>query len=117
MATATLSHPVVLKFPQPQQEPITQLRLALVLSLRNRVRQVQAELEKQETELRTMIEAGVTVEAGEHTVTLQTNTRRNVAWKSITMRLAKRLGLDPDAYCSNVLVHTKPTTSVSLQIQ
>ena len=116
MATLTVSHPAVLQFQQPSKEPITQLRLKLVLSLRNRAKQIEAELEKEESALRAMIEAGASVEAGEHTVALQINTRRNVAWKAITMRLAKRLGLDPDAYCSNVLVHTKATKSVSLEI-
>lgn len=100
----------------PAVEPISQLRIALVLSLRNRVSQVQAELERQESELRGMIEAGASVEPGEHSASLEVHSRRNVAWKAITMRLAKRLGLDPDAYCSNVLVHTHPTKSVSLEI-
>lgn len=117
MATLNIAQPAVLQFPQSTAvEPITQLRLALVLSLRNRVRQVQAELDKQETELRTMIESGAAVEAGERTVAIEVHTRRNVHWKAISQRLAKRLGYDPLAYVSNVLAHTRPTKTVSVAI-
>jgi hypothetical protein len=100
----------------PAVEPISQLRLELVLSLRNRVRQVQVELEKQETELRNLIEAGAPIEPGEHTAIVKENLRRNVSWKDVTIRLADRLKLDGEAYCARVLAATKPSKTTSLEI-
>jgi hypothetical protein len=44
------------------------------------------------------------------------NSRRNVAWKGITIRLANRLRLDGERYCARVLAATNPTKAVSLEI-
>ena len=39
-----------------------------------------------------------------------------MSWKSVAIRLAKRLKLNGAAYCARVLASTKPTKSVSLEI-
>lgn len=116
MATPTLSH--VIQFPQsvPVVEPITQLELELFLSLRNRLQQLEAQVVASEAALKSRLEAGATVDPGVHVAELKESSRRNVAWKDVTMRLAERLDYDPEAYCSNVLVHTKPTRTVSLVV-
>jgi len=61
--------------------------------------------------------SGATLEPGDHRAELKENFRRNVSWKDVTVRLAKRLRMDGEAYCSKVLNSTKPTRSVSLVIE
>ncbi len=97
-------------------EPITQLELAALLSLRGRLHQLQGQVEAEEVELKARLEAGAPVEPGDHIAQLDENFRRNVAWKDVVIRLADRLGLDGEAYCANVLGNTKPARTVSLHV-
>ena|SRR5690348_5522089 len=124
MATQTIAVPSApLQFPQskqpqsvPAKEPITQLELELLLSLRKRADELAEQVAVDEAMLRSRIECGATVEPGRHTAELQESFRRNVAWKSVVVRLARRLKLDGEKYCEKVLAGTTPTKSVSLVI-
>jgi hypothetical protein len=114
-ATQIVSH--VVPFPQsvpPQQ--ISQTELVLVLSLRGRLAQLQSEVEKAEQDIKSRLQAGASVESGDHFAELKTSSRRNVSWKDVAKRLAIRLKLDAEAYCDRVLAATRPTKSVSLEI-
>ena len=108
----------VVPFPQsvPAKEPITQLEIELLLSLRGRLAQLQSQVETEEAAFRARLEAGASVEPGARGAELKESWRRNVSWKSVCIRLAKRLRLDGAAYCARVLASTKPTRSVSLEI-
>jgi hypothetical protein len=120
MATQTIAAPSVpLQFPQhigAAKEPITQLELELLLSLRNRLAQLEAQIAAEEATFQARLEAGAPVEPGTHHVELKENWRRNVSWKSVAIRLAKRLKLNGAAYCARVLASTKPTRSISVEI-
>ena len=115
---ATQIVPQVVSFPIPQAEPITQFELGMVLSLRNRARQLEAQIADAEKTIRTRLEAGISVEAGEHTANLKESFRRNVAWREVSERLAERLYGEGrgEAYSENVLQNTKPSRTVSLTI-
>jgi hypothetical protein len=115
---ATQSVPVVVPFPQsvPAKEPITQLEIELLLSLRGRLAQLHEQVSTEEAAFQARLEAGASVEPGAHGAELKESWRRNVSWKSVCIRLAKRLRLDGAAYCARVLASTKPTRSVSLEI-
>jgi hypothetical protein len=111
----TQSKLAVVPFPAPKG--ITQLELELLLSLRGRLHQLQEQVESAEQSIKTRLETGATLEPGDHRAELKENFRRNVSWKDVTVRLAKRLRMDGEAYCSKVLNSTKPTRSVSLVIE
>lgn len=118
---ATQSVPVVVPFPQsvpavPAREPITQLEIELLLSLRGRLAQLQGQVSTEEAALQARLEAGASVEPGAHSAELKETWRRNVSWKSVCIRLAKRLKLNGAVYCARVLASTRPTRSVSLVI-
>ena len=105
----------VVPFPAPKG--ITQLELELLLSLRGRLHQLQEQVESAETSIKTRLETGATLEPGDHRAELKENFRRNVSWKDVTVRLAKRLRMDGEAYCAKVLNSTKPTRSISLVLE
>ena len=115
-STQTLTH--VVPFPQsvPAVETISQDELALFLSLRGRLKQLQDEIGTAEESLKQRLEAGAEIEPGDHVAELKEHSRRNVAWKAIVVRLAIRLKMDSEAYCDRVLAATKPTKTVSLEI-
>lgn len=115
MATQTLPH--VVQFPQsvPAVE-ISQQDLVDLIAARNTFAKLKKHVESLEESVQTRLEAGASVEPGAHVVELKEGSRRNVAWKDVVMRLAERLGLEPEGYCSNVLAHTKPTRTVSLVV-
>ena len=120
MSTQTVSQrPHVVQFPQsvPAVETIHQTELQLLLSLRGRLKQLQEEIATEEESLKTRLEAGAEIEAGDHTAELKENNRRNVSWKDVAIRLADRLKLDGEMYCARVLAATKPTKTVSLIVQ
>jgi len=73
-------------------------------------------VEKAEESIRQRLKQGASVEPGDHTAKLQTGYRRNVAWKGVAERLACRFKLDGKAFCARVLAATRPTPSVSLEI-
>lgn len=110
----------VTPFPSLAQAPalpgqtISQAEITLLLSLRNRLRQLAKQVEDAETDMQARLGAGVGVEPGEHTAQVEVHWRKSVAWKAVVVRLADRLGLNGDAYCANVLSNTKPTPTVSL---
>ena len=117
MASASKSIPFVVP-PQavPTVEPITQLELEMYLSLRNRLKKLEAEVEAEETSLKARLESGATVDSGAHVIEMKESFRRNVSWKDVVIRLATRLKMDGAAYCARVLAGTKPTRTVSLVI-
>ncbi|SRR6266478_6142283 len=123
MATQSVIHPIeqsklaVVPFPAvPTVVEITQLELATLLSLRNRARQLEVQIEAAEKSIRTRLSEGVQVEAGDHTAELKESSRRNVAWRDVAERLAERFYGEGrgEAYCENVLQNTKPARTVSL---
>jgi hypothetical protein len=109
------SKPAVVPFPAPQ--PITQLELTALLSLHGRLHQLEGQVEAAEQSIQTRLEAGCSVEGGDYVAKLKTNSRRNVAWKDVVVRLAERLKLDGQAYCARVLASTKPTKTVALVVE
>ncbi|MGA7624545.1 MAG: hypothetical protein WCA91_13300 [Candidatus Acidiferrales bacterium] len=116
MATQTLPH--VVPFPQsvPAVKAITQTEVELLLSLRGRLKQLQEQVSAEEESLKARLESGAVVEPGDHAVSLKESFRRNVSWKAIVIRLAVRLKMDGTAYCDRILAATKPTRTVSLDI-
>jgi hypothetical protein len=97
-------------------EAITQLELDRLISLRNRMAHLEEQIARDEAHLKSRLESGAAVEPGVHVASLKENSRRTVAWKDVVVRLAERLELDGMAYCANVLAHTKPTITRSLEI-
>lgn len=111
--------PTALQFPAPVAlQPITQLELGAVLSLRNRARQLEEQIAEAEQCIRARLESGVDVEEGERSVGLKENFRRNVSWREVSERLADRLygNGKGDGYCERVLRSTRPSRTVSLTI-
>jgi hypothetical protein len=98
-------------------EPISQLELGMLLSMRNRLRQVEEQVVAAEADLKARLEAGVEVEPGVHVVQLKESFRKSVSWKDVTIRLANRLKLNGEAYCAKVLAATKPSRSVLLEVR
>lgn len=93
----------------PPQE-ISQLELTTLLSLRNRAKQVEADIADAERSIKARLEVGGYVEAGEHTAALKENSRRNVSWREVAERLGDKLfgSGKGDQYCERVLRSTKP---------
>jgi len=105
----------VVPFPAPT--PVTQLELGALCSLRARLHQIEEQVEQAEQSIKGRLEKGGIVEPGDHRAELREQFRRNVSWKDVTIRLAERLRMDGEAYCSKVLNSTKPTRSVCLSIE
>jgi len=105
----------VVPFPAPQ--PVSQLELLALTSLRGRLHQLQEQVEQAEQSIKARLEKGGIVEPGDHRAELKEQFRRNVSWKDVTIRLAERLRMNGEAYCAKVLNSTKPTRSVSLVIE
>jgi hypothetical protein len=122
-ATQTIAVPSVpLQFPQQPQphklpQQISQIELRLLLSLQGRLAQLESEIDKAEEDLKARLQAGASVEPGDHFAELKTNSRRNVSWKDVAKRLAIRLKLDGERYCERVIAATRPTKTVSLEVQ
>jgi hypothetical protein len=119
MASPNIALPSVVPFPAaPAVEQITQLEIAALLSLRNRARQLEAQIADAEKSVSDKLTVGASVEAGEHTASLKESFRRNVGWRDVSERLAERLYGEGrgEAYCENVLQNTKPSRSVSLVV-
>lgn len=107
-----------LQFPkaQPAVETVTQAELVELIEHQNLLAQLEAKTEKLESGIKSRLEGGAAVQPGVHIASLKKSFRRNVAWKDVVMRLAEKLGYDPEGYASNVLVHTTPTPTVSLEV-
>jgi hypothetical protein len=101
----------------PAVEPIAQLELELFLSLCNRLDALKEQVAAEEAALKARLEAGASVDPGVHVAELKEHFRRNVAWKDVVIRLANRLKLNGEAYCSKVLAATKPSRTVSLNVR
>jgi hypothetical protein len=107
------------EFPQSAekiQQTITQAELCEFIEFQNLRVQLEERIKTLSLGLRTRIESGATVESGVHVATLKESSRRNVGWKDVVIRLAGRLGLDGETYCSNVLAHTKPTRTLTVEV-
>ncbi len=118
MATRTLApvvsqskSAVVVSISKASPEPITQNELALLLSLRGRLKQLEEQVASAEQSMRQRLDDRAAVEAGDHTAKLETGFRRDVSWKSVTERLAYRFKLDGEAYVARVLAATGPHPS------
>jgi len=122
MATQTNVSPSVQQsklsiVPNPAPQAITQLELTVLLALRGRLNQLQEQVEAAELSIKTRLETGASLEAGDHVAKLKENFRRNVSWKDVVVRLADRLKMNGEAYCDRVLTSTKPTKTVALVIE
>lgn len=116
MATQTVSH-AVLAFPQQAPaDQISQSELSEFLAARKTLAKLTKHVADLESAMLARLQAGARVEDGPHTASAKRSTRRYPAWKEIVKRLAGRLDMDGDAYCSNVIAHTKPTESFSIDI-
>jgi hypothetical protein len=115
-SVSTQQKSAVVPFPAPPQS-IAQLELAALLSLRSRLHQIEEQVEAAEQSIQARLEAGSSVECGDHVAKLKENSRRNVAWKDVAARLAERLKMDGQLYCARVLAATKPSRTVSLVIE
>ena len=113
-SVSTQQKSAVVPFPTPQ--PITQLELQVLLALRGRLHQLEAQVKAAEQSIQSRLEAGSSVEGGDHFAELKESLRRNVAWKAVVSRLAARLKMDGEAYCNKVLAATKPTKTTTLVI-
>jgi hypothetical protein len=111
----TQSKLAVVPFPAPN--PITQTELTLLLGMRGRLHQLEAQVQEAEQYIKTRLEKGAVLEPGDHRAELKENFRRNVSWKDVVVRLAERLRMNGEAYCAKVLASTKPSRTVSLVIE
>ena len=103
--------------PFPKVEPVSQLELAAFCSLRSRLHQLEQQVEAAENSIKARLEAGGGFEPGDRRAELKESFRRNVAWKTIVIRLAERLKMDGEAYCARVLASTKSSRTVSLIVE
>ena len=116
-ATQTVPAPSApLQFPKVHPAVITQAELVELIEHQNLLSQLDAKVQTLESAIKARLEAGATVQPGVHIANLKKSFRRNVAWKDVVLRLAEKLGYDPEAYASNVLTHTTPTPTVSLEV-
>lgn len=116
-ATQTIAAPSApLQFPQARPEVITQAELVELIEHQNLLAQLEAKTEKLESGIKARLEGGAAVEPGVHIASVKKSFRRNVAWKDVVLRLAEKLGYDPEGYASNVLAHTTPTPTSSLEV-
>jgi len=117
MATAKVTPFVVpAQFPS-KAAPITQTELALFISLRGRLHQLETQVEAAEASIRQRLEQRGVVEEGDHSAELKEHFRANVAWKEKAIDLAERLGLNGQAWAQNVLTHTTKTRTISLVVE
>ncbi|MGH9682299.1 MAG: hypothetical protein ACRD4S_01635 [Candidatus Acidiferrales bacterium] len=116
-ASHSISHVVPFPQPIPAVEKITQAELSHFVIVRNTLELLRDETEAIERDLLARLDSGAAVQSGIHIAEVKENIRRSPSWKEIVKRLAQRLDLDPDAYCSNVIAHTKPTRTVSLIVK
>ena len=107
---ATQNLPQVIPFEQSTTE-ISQTELSLLVSLRNRLEQLQAQIVEAEESIKARLEAGSTVEAGLLRALLRTYQRRSVAWRAVCER---ELG---EAYCKRVLAATQAETYTQLIVE
>ena len=100
----------VVSFEQSHTETITQTELALLVSLRRRLKQLEEEIAAAKYGIRWRLENGAAVESGLLHTLLKTFERRSVAWKQVCER---ELG---EVYARRVLAATKPQTYTQLVV-
>ena len=84
-------------------DTITQLELRSYRAKENLIKDLQAELKVQASDVEAALDAGAVVEFGPHTAEFETVTgRRSVSWKGIVEREMGK------GYAANVFKHTKP---------
>jgi hypothetical protein len=112
MATAKQSIPFVVP-PQvgPEPEVISQAEVALLLSLRRRMHDLEEQIDAAEASLKSRLQAGAIVEPGTFRAYLKTTERRSVAWKAVCER---ELG---ETYCKRVLAGIRPDTFTNLIVE
>ena len=107
----------VVPFPQIHEAEISQQDLVDFIEAQNTLAKLKKHVDGLEASILARLQAGVSVEDGVHCAEVKKNSRRSPAWKEYVRRLSQRLGLDPDAYVSNVISHTKPSISYSLEVR
>jgi hypothetical protein len=110
-------HSPLVQFPQSLPAEISQVELVELIEARNVLSQLETKVEGLEADIKARLGAGAAIAAGVHVAELKIGSRRNVAWKDVVIRLAVRLRMDGEAYCSKVLAATKPSTTVSLVVK
>jgi hypothetical protein len=91
-------------------EPITQDRLAEIITLRQQIDALEKQLGEAQTDVKSALESGAEVEPGLFRASLKVSERTNVSWKSVVER---ELGED---YAKRVLAATKPDKYVHLVV-
>jgi hypothetical protein len=118
MATASKSIPFIVSPQSVPAEPITQQELTTFLSLRGRLSQLESQVEEAEQSIKSRLEAGATLEPGDHVAELKESFRRNVAWKEVAVRLANKLYYGKGAgYVAGILHRTKPVRAISVEVR
>ena len=116
MATANLAQPAILHFPQVSSDQITQDELAEFIGAKKTLEKLARHVQDAEASLLARLREGAAVQTGQYLPEVKRTARRSPSWKTIVKRLAGRLGLGGDAYCSRVIAHTRPSESFSLEI-
>ena len=116
MASLTIAAPATLHFPQVPTDQISQEELSEFVAAQKTLDKLQVHVDELRSSLLARLRSGAAVEDGEHSAEVARSVRRSPSWKNVTRRLAKRLGIDPDAFCSRVIARTKPSESFSIQI-
>jgi hypothetical protein len=116
MATATIAAPATLHFPQVPTDQISQDELSEFVAAQKTLSKLQQHVDTLQFSLLARLRSGAAVEDGEHTAEVARSVRRSQSWKNVTRRLAKRLGIDPDAFCSRVIARTKPSESFAIKV-
>jgi len=126
MATQQIVSPVaqqqkstVVSFPNQSPQTITQIELALFLSLRSRLQNLEEQVTAAQEEFKARLAAGAVVQSGDHIARLDERPRRNVAWRGVAENLADIILGDGkgSTYCDEVLNATVPTVTVSLFVR
>ncbi len=105
-----------LQFPA---RPITQTELVLFLSLRDQLEQLQEQITVAQEKLKALLEAGATVQPGDHIARLGERSRRNVAWREISESLGDAVFGDGNGalYCAEVLAVPDPQSPSPLYVR
>jgi hypothetical protein len=89
---------------------VSQEELSEILRLRADIRNAEARLKEVESTVKTLLEGGAAIEAGDRSAELKTWERATVAWREVVER---ELG---KGYAENVLKHTKPSVYTKLEV-
>jgi len=103
----------------PQQDQITQTELVLLLSLRGRLEQLEAQMTAAQEDLKARLLGGAVVQPGDHVCRLDERSRRNVAWRAVAEDLANTVfgEGEGETYCQEILDSVPPTITVTLVVR